>query len=72
MCRADGTGLDPPGLSLALCSMAPGVSLQELKTERKTHVEALPLQTGNTHNKTRNCWVLLSGTFDTKKRGLVW
>lgn len=51
MCRADGAGLDPPGVSVALCPNAPGVSLQEDTNEQKTPVQDLPLQTGNAHSK---------------------
>lgn len=51
MCRADGAGLDPPGVPVALCPAAPGVSLQEDTSEHETPVQALPLQTGNAHSK---------------------
>lgn len=46
MSGADGAGLDPPGLDLALCPVAPGVSLQRVEKEHETPVQALPPQTG--------------------------
>ena len=50
MCRADGAGVDPPGVRVALCTPTPGVSLQEDASEHKTPVQALHLQTGNVHS----------------------
>lgn len=51
MCGADGARLDPTGLPVALCPVAPGVFVQKSTGEHKTSVQDLPLQTGNTHNK---------------------
>lgn len=48
---ADCAGLDPLGIPLALCSMAPGVAMQRSTGEGKTSVQDLPLQTGKSHNK---------------------
>lgn len=53
MYGADGAGLDPPGVPVALCPVAPGVSLQKDTSEHETPVQALPLQTGNAHSKIR-------------------
>lgn len=51
MCRADGAGLDPPGVPLALLPMAPAISRLEDASQHKTPDQALPLQTGNAHGK---------------------
>lgn len=50
MCGADSVGLDPPGVSMALCPLAFGVSLQKDTCEKQTPVQALPLQTGNVYS----------------------
>lgn len=47
MCGADGVGLDPLGVSVALCPVAFSVSLQKETCDSQTPVQALPLQAGN-------------------------
>ena len=50
LCWADGAGLDPPGVPVALCPLESGVALQEDTSEHKAPVQALHLQTGNAHS----------------------
>lgn len=51
MCGADSAGLDPSGVPVALCPVAPGGSLLEDTHEHKTPVQALLHQTGDTLSK---------------------
>lgn len=52
MSGADSSGLDPPGVPVALCPPAPYVSVQSATS--KTLVQALSLQTGTKCSRCKN------------------